>query len=83
VSSVLLLVSKEFIGMVGLAFLIAVPFSWWGMNQWLLEFAYRVPVSWWVFPLAGLAALAIAIATVSFQAAKAATANPIDSLRSE
>ena len=83
VSSVLLLVSKEFIGMVGLAFLIAVPFSWWGMNQWLLEFAYRVPVSWWVFPLAGLAAMGIAIATVSFQAAKAATANPIDSLRSE
>jgi putative ABC transport system permease protein len=83
VSSVLLLVSKEFMGMVGMAFLIAVPVSWWGMNQWLREFAYRVTVSWWVFPLAGMAALALAIVTVSFQAAKAATSNPIASLRSE
>ena len=83
VSSVLLLVSKEFMVMVGLAFLIAIPFSWWGMNQWLREFAYRVPVSWWLFPLAGLAALSVAVITVSFQARKAATANPIESLRSE
>jgi putative ABC transport system permease protein len=83
VSSVLLLVSREFMVMVGLAFLIAVPFSWWGMNQWLREFAYRVPMSWWLFPLAGLVASSIAVITVSFQARRAATANPIESLRSD
>jgi len=83
VGSVLLLVSKEFLLLVGLAFLIAVPVTWWAMSQWLREFAYRTPVSWWIFPLAGVAALVIAILTISFQAAKAALANPIQSLRSE
>ena len=83
VSAVLILVSREFIVMVGWAFLIAIPISWWGMHQWLKDFAYRVPVNWWIFPLAGAAALVIAIITVSTQAARAAIANPIDSLRSE
>ena len=83
VGSVLVLVSKEFLLLVGLAFLIAIPIAWWGMQQWLKEFAYRTAVSWWIFPLAGAAALAIAVVTISFQAARAATANPIDSLRSE
>ncbi|HVU97650.1 MAG TPA: ABC transporter permease [Puia sp.] len=83
VGSVLLLVSKEFLLLVGLAFLIAVPVTWWAMSQWLREFAYRTPVSWWIFPLAGVAALVIAILTISFQAAKAAVANPINALRSE
>jgi putative ABC transport system permease protein len=80
---VLFLVSKEFLLLVGLAFLIAVPVAWWVMSQWLREFAYRSPVSWWIFPLAGASALIIAILTISFQAAKVATANPIKSLRSE
>jgi len=83
IGSVLVLVSKEFLLLVGLAFLIAVPVTWWAMSQWLHEFAYRTPVSWWIFPLAGVAALVIAILTISFQAAKAALANPINSLRSE
>lgn len=83
VGSVLVLVSKEFLLLVGLAFLIAVPVTWWAMSQWLREFAYRTPVSWWIFPLAGISALIIAILTISFQAARAALANPIDSLRSE
>ncbi|HLZ88134.1 MAG TPA: FtsX-like permease family protein, partial [Puia sp.] len=83
VGSVLVLVSKEFLLLVGLAFLIAVPVTWWAMDRWLREFAYRTPVSWWIFPLAGVAALVIAILTISFQATKAATANPIKSLRSE
>jgi putative ABC transport system permease protein len=83
VSSVLLLVSKEFMGMVGIAFLLAAPLSGLGMHQWLQTFPYRVSLSWWVFPLAGMAALTIAIITVSLQAAKAATSNPVDSLRSE
>jgi putative ABC transport system permease protein len=83
VSSVLILVSKEFLLLIGLAFLIAAPFAWWGMSQWLQEFAYRAPIRWWIFPLAGTAAFAVAVLTISFQAAKAATANPVDSLRSE
>ncbi len=83
VGSVLVLVSKEFLLLVGLAFLIAIPFAWWGMHEWLQEFAYRTAVSWWIFPLAGTAALAIAVVTISFQAARAATTNPIDSLRNE
>ncbi len=83
VTSVLVLVSKEFLLLVGLAFVIAVPLAWWGMRQWLQEFAYQTPVSWWIFPLAGAAALCVAVITISFQAAKAATANPIESLRAE
>ncbi|HEV3327714.1 MAG TPA: ABC transporter permease [Puia sp.] len=83
IRSVLILVSKEFLLLVGVAFLIAAPSAWWGMSQWLQEFAYRAPISWWIFPLAGTAALAVAVLTISFQAAKAATANPVDSLRSE
>ncbi|HEY4108465.1 ABC transporter permease [Puia sp.] len=83
VGSVLVLVSKEFLVLVGLAFLIAVPVTWWAMSQWLHEFAYRTAVSWWIFPLAGASALAIAILTISYQAARAATANPIKSLHNE
>jgi len=83
VTSVLLLVSGEFLVLVGVAFLIAAPLAWWGMRQWLQEFAYRTPVSWWIFPLAGAAALFIAVLTISWQTARAATANPVDSLRAE
>jgi putative ABC transport system permease protein len=83
ITSVLILVSKEFLILVGFAFLIAIPLTWWGMQQWLQEFAYRTTLAWWIFPLAGIAALIIAMLTISFQAARAATANPIDSLRSE
>jgi putative ABC transport system permease protein len=83
VTSVLLLVSKEFMRLVGLAFLIAAPLAWWGMRQWLQEFAYRAAISWWIFLLAGAAALLIAVLTISWQTARAATANPVDSLRSE
>ncbi|HMI64384.1 MAG TPA: ABC transporter permease [Puia sp.] len=83
VSSVLILVSREFLLLVGLAFLIAVPVTWWGMHRWLQDFAYRAPFSWWIFPMAGVAALVIAIATISFQAVKAAIANPVKSLRTE
>lgn len=83
VSSVLLLVSPEFLLLVGLAFVISTPITWWSMQQWLQEFPYRIRLSWWIFPLAGIAALIIAMITISFQAARAATANPIDSLRNE
>ena len=83
VTSVLFLVSGEFLLLVGVAFLIAVPVTWWAMNEWLREFAYRTPVSWWIFPLAGAAALLVALFTISFQTTRAATANPVESLRSE
>jgi len=83
VSSVLVLVSKEFLVLVGFAFLIAIPLTWWGMQQWLQEFAYRTTLAWWIFPIAGIAALILAMITISTQAARAATANPIDSLRNE
>jgi len=83
VSSVLVLVSKEFLLLVGLAFLIAAPMTWWAMSKWLQEFAYRTPVSWWIFPAAGVLALLIAVLTISFQTIKAARANPIRALRSE
>ena len=83
IPSVLFLVSKEFLVLIGVAFLIAVPVTWWAMNEWLREFAYRTPVSWWVFPMAGASALLVALFTISFQTTRAATANPVDSLRSE
>jgi len=83
VASVLLLVSKEFLLLVGLAFLIAAPFTWWGMNEWLRDFAYRAPLSWWTFVLAAASALIVAVITISFQATRAATSNPIHSLRNE
>jgi len=75
------LLSKEFLKLVGVAFVIAAPMAGWAMNRWLQGFAYRVTVSWWMFAIAGLIALFIAMATVSFQAAKAAVANPVGSLR--
>ncbi|MBJ7879848.1 ABC transporter permease [Gelidibacter salicanalis] len=77
------LLSKEFIILVGIAFLIASPIAWYGMHKWLQDFAYRIDIEWWVFALAGVSALGIALVTVSFQAIKAALANPVKSLRTE
>jgi putative ABC transport system permease protein len=77
------MLSKEFIKLVFIACIIAFPLSYWSMNKWLQSFAYRINISWWMFVLAGVSALLIALLTVSFQAIKAAVANPVDSLRSE
>ena len=77
------LLSREFILLVVLSTLIAAPLAGWGMHQWLQDFAYRTSMPWWIYVLAGVAAVAIALITVSFQAIRAATANPVDSLRSE
>jgi len=77
------IISKDFIILVTIALLIASPVSYWLMNKWLQDFAYRIDISWWVFALAGLAALSVALATISVQAIKAAVANPVKSLRSE
>lgn len=77
------LLSKNFLVLVGISSLIAFPIAWWAMNNWLEDFPYRVTISWWVFAIAIIAALAIALLTVSFQAIKAALANPVKSLRTE
>jgi len=83
VSGVVGLLSKDFLKLVGIAILIATPVAWWAMNKWLRAFAYRVEISWWMFALAGCIAVIIAMITVSFQAIKAAIANPVKSLRTE
>jgi len=77
------LLSGEFTLLVLLALGIAIPIAWLSMNAWLLKFAYRIDMEWWIFGLAGSISILIALATVSFQAIKAAMANPIKSLRSE
>lgn len=81
--SIVNLLSADFLKMVLIALLIASPLAWWAMHRWLQAFAYRAPIQWWVFILAGGVALLIAFATVSFQAVKAAVANPVKSLRAE
>ncbi len=83
VGGIVALLSKDFVKLVLIASLIAFPISWWAMNQWLQSFAYRVGISWWIFAVAGLAAVLIALVTVSLQTIRAALANPIRSLRSE
>ena len=77
------LLSKDFILLVVISCLIAFPFSWWMMSRWLQDYEYRVEISWWIFAGAGLLSVAIAIATVSVQAIRAALMNPVKSLRAE
>jgi putative ABC transport system permease protein len=77
------LLSFDFLKLVVIASIVAFPLAWWAMHMWLQDFAYRIQISWWVFVSAGLAAVLIALITVSVQAVKAAMANPVTSLRSE
>ncbi len=77
------LLSKDFIRLVVVAIIIATPLAWWAMSKWLQNFAYRISISWWIFFIAGALALLIALLTISFQAIKAAIANPVKSLRTE
>ncbi len=77
------LLSADFVKLVAMAILISSPIAWYAMKTWLQGFEYRVPINWWVFVLAGLSAIFIALCTVSFQAIRAAVANPVKSLRSE
>ena len=83
VSSIVTLLSKDFLKLVLVAILIASPIAWWAMNKWLQDFAYKIDIEWWVFALAGLLAVGIALLTVSFQSIRAALMNPVKSLRSE
>jgi putative ABC transport system permease protein len=77
------MLSKDFLRLVIIAVLIASPVAWIVMNKWLHDYAYRINISWLVFVVAGLISLLIALLTVSFQAIKAAIANPVKSLRTE
>ena len=81
--NIVYLFSKEFIILIGIAFAIATPLAWYTMHQWLQNYVYRISISWWVFAAGGLSAIIIALATISFQAIKAAVANPVKSLRAE
>ncbi|MCF8280264.1 MAG: FtsX-like permease family protein [Bacteroidales bacterium] len=83
VNSLVGLLSKEFIMLVGIAIVIATPLAWYAMNAWLQNFEMRIDLEWWMFAVAGLAAVVIAFLTMSFQSVKAALANPVKSLRSE
>ncbi len=83
VSGIVKLLSKDFLKLVGIAILIAIPIAWWTMKNWLQNYAYRIEINWWVFIFAGITAILIALATVSFQAIKAALANPVNSLKTE
>ena len=77
------MISKDFLKLVLIASVIAFPIAWWAMHKWLRDFAYRVSISWWVFAFAAAMAIIIALLTISFQAIKAAVANPVKSLRTE
>ncbi len=83
IQNVLILITKDFIWLVIIAFFIAAPIAWWGVNKWLEDFAYRVDIHWWTFSISGILAIVVAICTVSFRAIKAALANPVKSLRTE
>ena len=83
VSSVVYLFSKEFIVLIMIAFIIASPVAWYFMDKWLQDYAYRINISWWIFIVGGISAIIIALITVSFQAIKAAIANPVKSLKTE
>jgi putative ABC transport system permease protein len=77
------LFAGDFLKLVGIAFLIAAPLGWYAMRSWLQDFAYRIDISWWIFLLAGVGSLMIALFTLSYEAFKAAVANPVKSLRAE
>jgi putative ABC transport system permease protein len=83
IGNIVFLFSKGVLQLVLIALIIAFPISWLTMNKWLQDFAYRIKIEWWVFAVAGIAALLIAAVTISFQAIKAAIANPVKNLRTE
>ncbi len=83
VASVVVLLSKDFLKLVGVAIIIASPVAAYFLNGWLQDFAYRIDIAWWVYALAALLAVSIAFVTVGYQSIKAGLMNPVDSLRSE
>jgi putative ABC transport system permease protein len=83
VAQIVSILSKDFIKLVAIAFIVATPLAWWALNKWLDDFAFRTEISWWVFAVSGLGMIAIALITLSVQTIRAAMANPVNSLRSE
>jgi len=83
ITDIIRLTVKDFVWLIGVAALIATPLAWYYMNGWLQNFAYRISISWWMFAICGLIVFLITISTISFQAIKAAIANPVKSLRTE
>jgi putative ABC transport system permease protein len=83
VSGIAAMLSKDFLKLVIISIVIASPLAYWAMNKWLQDYAYRIQINWWIFLIAGILAILIAIITISFQAIKAAIANPVKSLRTE
>lgn len=83
ITQILSMLNKDYIKWVGVAFVLAVPISWYALQSWLQGFAYKTTISWWVFALSGLTALCIALLTVSWQSIKTAAANPVEALRDE
>ena len=77
------LLTKDFLALVMVSILIASPIAWYAMHRWLLDYAYRIDIKWWVFLLAGSLAVIVSLLTVSYQAIRAALANPVRSLRTE
>ena len=74
---------RTFLNLILIAFLIAVPVAWYSMHHWLEDFAYKITISWWIFALAAVVSIAITFITISYQAVRAAVANPVKSLRTE
>jgi putative ABC transport system permease protein len=83
VTGIVGLISKDFLKLVIIAFVIASPLAWYFMNNWLQDFAYRINITGWIFVVAGVVAILIALITVSMQVLKAAASNPVKALRSE
>ena len=83
VTAIATLLSKDFVKLLAISFVIVTPIAWWAMNQWLDNYAYRAPLSWWIFPLAGMGMMAIALLTMSIRTIRTAMANPVTALRSE
>lgn len=81
--NIMLLFTREFVTLIGIAFIIATPVAWYCMQQWLQNFAFRIQIGWWVFAVTAGAALLVALVTISFQTIKAALANPVKAIRSE
>ena len=81
--SLFTLLSKEYVLLIFIAFLIAAPFSWWIMNAWLQTFAYKIHMEWWMFVVSALLIISIAVLTISYQSIKAILINPVSSLKGE
>lgn len=77
------LLSKDMLKLVAISIVLAAPLAWWGMENWLQDFAFRTQIEWWIFAMAGAVAAGVAFLTIGFQGIKAALVNPVESLRME